>query len=83
MFARLFLGPNDPEPISKKEKEQLKEAKEEAECLITSAKLHIRRLRESNLKKLEIFKPEVKNFNINKKKFKKKKYYRKKTVKKN
>ncbi len=37
----------------------------------------------SNLKKLEIFKPEVKNFNINKKKFKKKKYYRKKTVKKN
>jgi len=37
----------------------------------------------SNLKKLEIFKPEVKNFNINKKKFKKKKYYRKKTIKKN
>ena len=37
----------------------------------------------SNLKKLVIFKPEVKNFNVNKKKFKKKKYYKKKTVKKN
>ena len=37
----------------------------------------------SNLKKLLIFKPEVKNFNVNKKKFKKKKYYKKKTVKKN
>ncbi len=37
----------------------------------------------SNLKKLEIFKPEVKNFNINKKKFKKKKYYKRKTLKKN
>ena len=37
----------------------------------------------SNLKKLEIFKPEAKNYNINKKKFKKKKFYRKKTVKKN
>jgi ribonuclease E len=36
----------------------------------------------SNLKKLEIFKPEAKNYNINKKKFKKKKFYRKKTVKK-
>ena len=36
----------------------------------------------SNLKKLEILKPEVKNFNINKKKFKKKKHYRKKTMKK-
>ncbi len=37
----------------------------------------------SNLKKLVIFKPEVKNFNVNKKKFKKKKYYKKKTIKKN
>ena len=36
----------------------------------------------SSLKKLEIFKPEAKNYNINKKKFKKKKFYRKKTVKK-
>ena len=32
----------------------------------------------SNLKKLEILKPEVKNYNINKKKFKKKKFYKKK-----
>ena len=37
----------------------------------------------SNLKKLEIFKPEAKNFNVNKKKFKKKKYFRKKNIKKN
>jgi len=37
----------------------------------------------SNLKKLEIFKPEVKNFNINKKKFKKKKHYKRKSLKKN
>ncbi len=41
----------------------------------------------ANLKKLEIFKPEVKNFNINqkkfKKKFKKKNYYKKKSTKKN
>jgi len=36
----------------------------------------------SNLKKLEILKPEVKNFNINKKNFKKKKYYKKKKIKK-
>ena len=36
----------------------------------------------SNLKKLEIFKPEAKNYNINKKKFKKKKFYKKK-IKKN
>ena len=36
----------------------------------------------SNLKKLEIFKPEAKNYNINKKKFKRKKFYKKKTVKK-
>ncbi len=40
-----------------------------------------------SLKKLEIFKPEVKNFNINqkkfKKKFKKKNYYKKKSTKKN
>ena len=36
----------------------------------------------SNLKKLEIFKPEAKNYNINKKKFKKKKFY-KKNIKKN
>ena len=31
----------------------------------------------SSLKKLEILKPEVKNFNINRKKFKKKKFYKK------
>ena len=31
----------------------------------------------SNLKKLEIFKPEAKNFILNKKKFKKKKFYKK------
>ena len=37
----------------------------------------------SNLKKLEVLKPEVKNFNTNKKKFKKKKFYRKKIKKKN
>ena len=37
----------------------------------------------SNLKKLEILKPEVKNYNINKKKFKKKKFYKKKNIKKN
>ena len=37
----------------------------------------------SNLKKLEIFKPEAKNYNINKKKFKKKKFYKKKNIKKN
>ena len=39
----------------------------------------------SNLKKLQVFKPEVKNFNINKKNFKKKKFYKKriKKVKKN
>ncbi len=36
----------------------------------------------SNLKKLEILKPEAKNYNINKKKFKKKKFYKKK-IKKN
>ena len=36
----------------------------------------------SNLKKLEIFKPEAKNYNINKKKFKKKKFYKKKYKKK-
>ncbi len=36
----------------------------------------------SNLKKLEIFKPEAKNFNINKKKFQKKKFYKKKYKKK-
>ncbi len=36
----------------------------------------------SSLKKLEVFKPEVKNFNINKKNFKKKKYYKKKTIRK-
>ena len=36
----------------------------------------------SNLKKLEIFKPEAKNYNINKKKFKRKKFYKKKIVKK-
>ena len=36
----------------------------------------------SNLKKLEIFKPEAKNYNFNKKKFKRKKFYRKKIVKK-
>ena len=32
----------------------------------------------SNLKKLQVFKPEAKNFNINKKSFKKKKFYKKK-----
>ncbi len=32
----------------------------------------------SNLKKLQVFKPEVKNYNINKKSFKKKKFYKKK-----
>jgi len=37
----------------------------------------------SNLKKLEILKPEAKNYNINKKKFKKKKFYKKKNIKKN
>ncbi len=38
----------------------------------------------SNLKKLEILKPEAKNFNINKKQFKKKKFYKKiKKLKKN
>ena len=37
----------------------------------------------SNLKKLEILKPEVKNFNIKKKQFKKKKFYKKKKIKKN
>ena len=37
----------------------------------------------SNLKKLKIFKPEAKNYNINKKKFKKKKFYKKKAIKKN
>ncbi len=36
----------------------------------------------SNLKKLEIFKPEAKNYTINKKKFKKKKFYKKKAAKK-
>ena len=36
----------------------------------------------SSLKKLEVLKPEVKNFNINKKNFKKKKYYKKKTIRK-
>ena len=36
----------------------------------------------SNLKKLEILKPEVKNYNINNKKFKKKKFYKKKKYKK-
>jgi len=35
----------------------------------------------SSLKKLEILKPEVKNYNINRKKFKKKKFYRKKNKK--
>ncbi len=35
----------------------------------------------SNLKKLQVFKPEVKNFNINKKSFKKKKFYKKKIKK--
>ena len=33
----------------------------------------------SSLKKLEVLKPEVKNFNINKAKFKKKKFYKKKS----
>ena len=37
----------------------------------------------SNLKKLQVLKPEVKNFNINKKSFKKKKFYKKKIKKKN
>ncbi len=37
----------------------------------------------SNLKKLEILKPEVKNYNTNKKKFKKKKFFKKKIKKKN
>ena len=36
----------------------------------------------SSLKKLQILKPEVKNFNINRKKFKKKKFYKRK-IKKN
>jgi len=35
----------------------------------------------SSLKKLQILKPEVKNFNINRKKFKKKKFYKKKNRK--
>ena len=35
----------------------------------------------SNLKKLVVFKPEVKNFNVNKKSFKKKKFYKKKIKK--
>ncbi len=37
----------------------------------------------SSLKKLEVIKPEVKNYNTNKRKFKKKKFYKKKIVKKN
>jgi len=37
----------------------------------------------SNLKKLEVLKPEAKNYHINKKKFKKKKFYKKKKIKKN
>ena len=37
----------------------------------------------SSLKKLEIFKPEVKNFNIKKKQYKKRKFYKKKIRKKN
>ncbi len=37
----------------------------------------------SNLKKLEILKPEAKNYSINKKKFKKKKFYKKRKYKKN
>ena len=37
----------------------------------------------SSLKKLEILKPEAKNFNINKKSFKKKKFFKKKKLKKN
>ena len=37
----------------------------------------------SSLKKLEILKPEAKNYNINKKKFKKKKFYKRKVIKKN
>ena len=37
----------------------------------------------SSLKKLEIFKPEVKNFNIKKKQYKKRKFYKKKIIKKN
>ena len=36
----------------------------------------------SNLKKLEVIKPEVKNFSINKKKFKKKKFQKRKNYKK-
>ena len=36
----------------------------------------------SNLKKLQILKPEVKNFNINKKNYKKKKFFKKKKIKK-
>ena len=36
----------------------------------------------SNLKKLEVIKPEVKNFSINKKKFKKKKFQKRKKYKK-
>ncbi len=35
----------------------------------------------SNLKKLEVLKPEAKNYNINKKKFKKKKFFKKKNFK--
>ena len=35
----------------------------------------------SSLKKLQILKPEVKNYNINRKKFKKKKFYKKKNKK--
>ena len=37
----------------------------------------------SSLKKLEVFKPEVKNFNIKKKQYKKKKFFKKKIRKKN
>ena len=37
----------------------------------------------SSLKKLEVFKPEVKNFNIKKKQYKKRKFYKKKIRKKN
>tara|TARA_Y100001936_G_scaffold251181_1_gene306170 strand:+ start:2429 stop:4198 length:1770 start_codon:yes stop_codon:yes gene_type:complete len=36
----------------------------------------------SSLKKLEVFKPEVKNFNVKKKQYKKKKFYKKKNKKK-
>ena len=35
-----------------------------------------------SLKKLEILKPEVKNYNLSKKNFKKKKFYRKKKIRK-